>query len=138
MPDMNRFNLSKYRLQSAKEKYDAAIILYNEGKYLDAVNRAYYSIFSSIRSVLALEAIDFKKHSGIISYFRQKYIKTEIFSKELSDVIGAAFLLRNQSDYEDFFIVSNEESKNQCDNAFRFYKEVSDYLIKVWDDKHAE
>ncbi len=132
MPDKNRVDLSKYRLQLAKDKNDAAIILYNEGKYLDAVNRAYYSIFSSIRAVLALEAVDFKKHSGIISYFRQKYIKTEIFEKEFSDVIGAAFLMRNQSDYEDFFIVSKEEAKKQCDNALRFYEEVTGYLKKMW------
>lgn len=128
MLNENRISLAEYRLESAKEKYDVAVLLYNEGKYKDAANRAYYSIFNGLRAVLALEAIDFKKHSGVISYFRQSYIRTGIFDNEFSDIIGSAFLIRNQSDYEDFFVVSKEETKVQCDNALKFINEVSKYL----------
>ena len=37
--------------------------------YRSANNRAYYSIFHAIRSVLALDGFDSKKHSGVISEF---------------------------------------------------------------------
>lgn len=131
MPNENRLALAKYRLESAKEKYDVAVILYNEGKYKDAVNRAYYSIFNGLRAVLAFEAVDFKKHSGVISYFRQNYIRTGLFDNEYSDFIGSAFLIRNQSDYEDFFVVSKEEAKTQCDNALMFYNVVFEYLKSI-------
>ncbi len=124
----NRNTLAMYRLEVAKERLESAYILLDEYKYKDAANRAYYCMFSLIRAILAIEAVDFKKHSAVISYFRQHYIKTGIFSRTYSDVIGAAFLVRNQSDYEDFFIVSKEEAKKQCDNAQKFYNAVNDYL----------
>lgn len=131
MPNHNRKTLAEYRLAAAREKYEVAVILYDNGKYKDAVNRAYYAMFNGLRAVLAIEAVDFKKHSGAISYFRQNYIKTGIFEDELSDIIGAAFLIRNQSDYEDFFIVSNEEAKMQCNNASIFIKAISEYLKRL-------
>lgn len=130
MPNEKRIALAQYRLKSAWERYDAALLLYNDGKFKDATNRAYYSIFSGLRAVLALEAKDFKKHSGAISYFRQNYIKTGVFNDELSDLIGSAFLIRNQSDYEDFFMVSKEDAKVQCDNALKFLKTITEYLEK--------
>lgn len=83
-----------------------------------------------MRAVLALEAIDFKKHSGAISYFRQSYIKTGLLKNEFSEVIGTAFFIRNQSDYEDFFILSKEEAKMQCENALRFYNAVETYITQ--------
>ena len=131
MPNENRISLAKYRLETAREKYNVAVLLYNEGKYKDASNRAYYSMFNGLRALLALEAKDFKKHSGSISYFRQNYIKTGIFSNELSDIIGSAFLIRNQCDYEDFFIVSKEETKVQCNNALKFLNAISEYIFRI-------
>lgn len=44
-----------------------------------------------MRSILALDSVDFSKHAGIISYFRRQYIKTGVFDVELSDIIGEAF-----------------------------------------------
>lgn len=129
MPD-NRKELSRYRLELAIDKLGTAGLLLREDKYKDCVNRSYYSLFHAIRSLFALEGIDFKKHSAVISYFRQKYIKTDVFDKELSVIIGDAFLIRNQSDYEDFFTVSKAQAKEQYSNAIRFVGCIEEYLRK--------
>ncbi len=34
------------------------------------------AIFHAVRALLALDKFDSQKHSGIISYFNQKFIKT--------------------------------------------------------------
>lgn len=81
-----------------------------------------------MRAVLALGGVDYKKHSGVIAHFREKYIKAGIFSKELSSIVGQASLIRNQSDYEDFFLVSAEDSAKQLENATVFYETVHAYL----------
>ncbi|OGO80380.1 MAG: hypothetical protein A2Y21_06030 [Clostridiales bacterium GWC2_40_7] len=130
MLNENRISLARYRLAAAKENYEVTELLLNESKYKDAVNRAYYCIFNSMRAVLALEAVDFKKHSAVISYFRQNYIKTGIFETENSNIIGSAFFIRNQSDYEDFFVVSKEDAAIQCTNAKRFHTAVETFLHK--------
>lgn len=127
MPD-NRKALSEYRLQTAMEKVEAAELLLDDEKYKDAANRAYYAMFHAVRAVLALDGVDFKKHSGVISYFRQQYIASGIFAKELSVMIGNAFLVRNQSDYEDFYVVSKAQATQQYENARAFCDIIKQYL----------
>jgi uncharacterized protein (UPF0332 family) len=81
-----------------------------------------------MRAVLAIDTFDSKKHSGIISMFRQKYIKTGIFAAEFSDVIENAFSIRNKSDYDDFFVISKEEVTQQIANARVFLEAVENYI----------
>ena len=64
-------DLSKYRLDRAREDLATATRNYNAGDYRAANNRAYYAIFHALRSVLALDCFGSKKHSGIISEFRR-------------------------------------------------------------------
>ena len=124
----NRKALSEYRLQTAYEKIESAKLLLDDEKYKDAANRSYYAMFHAVRALFALEGVDFKKHSGVISYFRQKYIATDVFSKEMSVMIGDAFLVRNQSDYEDFYVVSKAQAIEQYENAKAFCDEIARYL----------
>lgn len=63
--------LSKYRLENAKETLEAAKILYESACYKDGNNRAYYTVFHSMRAVLALEGKDYKKHSAVIAEFQR-------------------------------------------------------------------
>jgi uncharacterized protein (UPF0332 family) len=83
-----------------------------------------------MRAVLALEGFDSKRHSGIISAFRQRYIKTSAFSSDLSKIIEKAFVVRNESDYEDFYVVSKAELELQIENAEAFLTAVKAYLQK--------
>ena len=97
-------------------------------RFLDANNRAYYSIFHSMRAVLSLDGVDFGKHSGVISYFREKYVKTGIFASTYSDVIAKASVIRSKSDYEDFYVASKSEAQEQINNAKLFYDAVEKYI----------
>ncbi|MBR1877079.1 MAG: HEPN domain-containing protein [Lachnospiraceae bacterium] len=123
-------NLAKYRVERSEEDYNAAILLFENDDYRAANNRAYYSIFHSLRAVLALDEYDSKKHSGIISEFRKRYVKTGIFSGEISDIIGDAFEIRNFSDYDDMFIASRSQTDEQIKNAKRVMDAVIGYLTK--------
>lgn len=121
--------LSKYRLEKARQLLQSADMLMNMTKdYNSVVNRCYYAIFHSVRSILALERKDFEKHSAVISYFRRMYIKTHIISVDASDILGEAFNSRNESDYKDFFAVSREQAEQQLCNAKRFMEIVEAYL----------
>ena len=77
-----------------------------------------------MRAVLALDEIDMKHLSGIISEFRRLYIKTKIFDTKLSTIISALFDIRTDSDYDDFYVISKEEVKEQLDNAEYFLNEI--------------
>ena len=102
--------------------------MFENKSYKSAINRSYYAIFTAVRSLLAEEEKDFKKHSAVISHFRKNYVKTGIFETKFSDYIGDAFEVRNDCDYEDFYIASREEAETQYLHAVEFYEAVKSYL----------
>ena len=75
-----------------------------------------------------MSGFDSGKHSGIISEFQRVYIKTGLFDKECSIIIKTASEIRNDSDYEDFYITSREEAAEQLANAKIFVGKVEEYL----------
>lgn len=119
------FDLALYRLDRARELINDSKQLFESGSYKSGNNRAYYAIFYAMRAVLALDEVDFKKHSGVIRYFQKKYIKTGVFAKVYSDIIMDSSEIRNASDYDDFYLASREESLEQIEGAEKFYNAVN-------------
>lgn len=104
--DETRKSYVEYRLDTAKENLIAAELLYQNDHLKASANRSYYCIFHTMRAALALEGIDFKHHSGVIAYFQKEFIKSGKLEKPLSKIIQTASLVRNSSDYDDFYLVS--------------------------------
>lgn len=122
--------LALLRLNRAEEQLSYIPGILELGDYKTVANRSYYSVFYAMRAVLALDGVDSKKHSGIISEFRKRYIKTGVFPEELSDIIGELFSVRSGSDYDDFYIVSREKAKLQYEHAAVFVEAVSRFFSK--------
>ena len=131
MLDQTRKDLSTHRLKRAEELINEAETLFDAKGYKGANNRAYYAVFSAMRAVLALDGEDFKRHSGVIQYFQKNYIKTGIIEKKYSDIITRASTIRNASDYDDFYIASKEESRQQIDEAKDLLGAVKRYLSEI-------
>jgi uncharacterized protein (UPF0332 family) len=126
--DDRMIQLSKYRMEQAEQCIKSAQLLAEANDYKGAANRSYYAIFHCMRAVLAIEQVDFAKHSGVSSYFRKTYIKTGILETEYSDIIREAFDYRSDCDYDDFYVISKEEVWSQISNAKKFYDRISKYL----------
>jgi uncharacterized protein (UPF0332 family) len=88
-----------------------------------------------MRATLALLKIDNKKHSGIISAFRQHFIKSGKLRLELSDTITELFIIRNESDYNDFYVIAKEDVSAQLENARQFVIEVEALLIIMMSER---
>lgn len=127
MPD-NRKELMLYRLETAKERLNSARILLENGSYKDSIGRSYYAMFTSVRALLALEGIDYSKHAGVIAYFQKEYIKTGRIDKKYSKYISQAFQIRNNTDYADFFLVSQSDAQEQYEKAIEFYGAIKEFL----------
>ncbi|MFA9464781.1 MAG: HEPN domain-containing protein [Velocimicrobium sp.] len=108
--------LSVYRFEKAKEDLLTSKILLDQQMFKASINRAYYAMFHAMRAVTVLHGFDSSKHSGIIANFNQKYVKEGIFNKEASKIIKGAYMLREKSDYEDFYIASRKETEEQLSN----------------------
>lgn len=120
--------LANHRLEQAKEELEAGYLLYEKNYFKSANNRAYYSIFHSIKAVLALEPIDFKKHKSVLAYFNKNYINKEIFPKNIGRKIMNASNIRDDSDYDDEFIVDSNKTKEQLETAKELATLVEKYL----------
>ncbi len=120
--------LVKYRLEQAKENLEEGVALFNINKFKGANNRFYYSIFHSIKAILAIEQKDFSKHSSVIAYFNKEYINKGIFSKELGRKVSEARFYREKSDYVDFYIITKEECKNQMESAKIILSTLEEYI----------
>jgi len=130
-PSQRGRELAQYRLDKAQSELDDARALFARDSYRGSNNRAYYAIFDGLRALLALEGVDYRKHSGVISHFQARYIKTGALGSELSRIVTSASFIRNASDYEDFFVASKQEAQAQLEGAARLLDAVRDYVSKA-------
>lgn len=132
MPDMTLIDLSKYRLAKAVETLETARRDMNAEDYASANNRAYYCIFHAMRAVMALDGEDYKKHSAVIARFTMNYLKPEILPRDYGKLISNASLIRNRSDYEDFYVCSIEDTQKLVSGAEDFLQCVHEYLYQKY------
>jgi len=121
-------DLSEHRFEQALSCLKQAKLLIAADEYKGTANRSYYAVFHAIRSVLALEGRDFGKHTAVMGHFRKEYIKTKVFDEKLSDILALLFKVRNDCDYDDFYIVVKEDVANQLKSAEYFLGEIRKYL----------
>jgi len=79
--DETTVDFAAYRMEKSKEDLKTARINLQEDMLKGASNRAYYSVFHAMRAVLALEGIDYKKHSAVHSHFTREYLATNIIDR---------------------------------------------------------
>lgn len=138
MPEITNVTLSKYRMEKAADMLSSAKRDMEAKDYASANNRAYYCIFHAMRAVLAMDGEDYKKHSAVISRFTQGYLKTERLSRDYGKLITNASLIRNRSDYEDFYICSVEDTLLLVDGAEKFLDTVKAYLLGLWENDEKQ
>jgi uncharacterized protein (UPF0332 family) len=129
MSDKN-WNLTLYRLSLSKETLENAKLCLDNKFYRDCINRSYYAAFYAIKAVLAIESIDFKRHKDAVGYFNKQYVATDLFPRDVGKSLGRLKTVREASDYDDFFVCSQEEALKQYKAAEYILGEVEVYLKK--------
>ena len=122
--------LLKYRFDRAVETLEVAKELYASGKFRDSNNRSYYAAFYAIKAIYTIRGWDFKKHKTLLANFNKEYVATEIFPREIGRKISTLALIREQSDYNDFYMASKQESQQQVEIAEELITLVREYLNK--------
>ena len=125
-------DLSRYRLERAREDLRTAKDNLDNRSCRASVNRSYYAIFHALRAVTALDGFDSSKHSGIIGYINHHYVKTGVFDRTFSKYVDSAFRLREKADYDDFYVVAMEDAKRQIEHAEAVIAAVEAYVWTRW------
>ena len=115
-------------MEQAAETMQAAKNCFAGKWYRDTLNRSYYAAFYAVKAVLALDGVDFKRHKDAVAYFNQHYVKEKKFEREIGRKLGKLKQLREKSDYDDFYIVSAEDAKEQLESSTEICEAVREYL----------
>lgn len=123
-------SLAKVRMERAKKLLQEAKDLLEKDSYKYANNRAYYAIEKSLNALLATVKMDVSTHNGCLKQFNYQFIHNGdgTFSRGDYQIAATAEHIRNISDYDDFYIASKDETKEQVKNAEYLLKKIDAYL----------
>lgn len=114
--------LAKVRIERAEELVEEAQELLKNERYKSANNRAFYAMEKTMKALLAMKEIDADSHNGCLRQFNIYYIKDQIGGFSAGDYkrIANAQRIRNNSDYDDFYIADKKECQEQVNMAVEF------------------
>ena len=75
-----------------------------------------------------MEGVDFKRHKDVVAYFNQHYVKDGSVSRDIGRKLGRLKQYREEGDYGDFNVVSEEEAKEQMAAAAEIIGAIRNYL----------
>jgi uncharacterized protein (UPF0332 family) len=122
--------LAVARMERSEELLEESKELLDNRKYKSANNRAFYSIEKGMKALLAVKEINADSHNGCLSQFNIHYIKPEIANFHRGDYkeIASVERIRNNSDYDDFYIADKDECENVVKVAETFFGKAKEYL----------
>ena len=137
MPDREFIELSQMQLQRALALLNESAALISLEAYNSAVNRAYYAVFHAMKAIEALDNFDSKRHTGVIQYFQQHYIKTGTFDISFSRMIEQLQTARGDSDYNITVHFSLHATNGYLDDAKVIVAAIEQYLHTRYTDASA-
>lgn len=78
--------------------------------------------------MLSTQSLARSKHSGVISAFRQHFVKPGLTEPEYSDIYGLLMDHRQISDYELELTISDQQAESDLQDAARFVDRVESWL----------
>ena len=125
--------LAKARMDGADELLMESRLLLEKNAYKSSNNRAFYAIEKSIKALLATKEMEMLTHNGGLKQFNYLFIHKGdgTFTSDDYQKIAKAEQIRNASDYDNFYISSKEETREQVELAETFVNKVRKYLMEI-------
>lgn len=125
--------LAKARMDRVDELLMESRLLLEKNAYKSSNNRAFYAIEKSIKALLATKDMEVLTHNGGLKQFNYLFIHKGdgTFISDDYQKIAKAEQIRNASDYDDFYISSKEETREQVELAETFVNKVRKYLMEI-------
>ena len=104
-----------------------------EESYKSANNRAFYVIEKSVKALLATKQVEVTTHNGGLKQFNFIFIYKGdgTFDSEDYQKIAKAEQIRNASDYDDFYVASKEEARQQVQDADYIVSKIEVYFNSI-------
>jgi len=109
LTDEERKSVVQFRMEKAKNTFSEIVLLTNNALWHTAANRLYYACYYAVTALLIQNGIEAKTHHGVINQFGLHFVKTNIFSQQEGGLFQDIFELRQEGDYTDWIIVTEED-----------------------------
>jgi len=114
----------------AEQALNTAQVNLNVGDFRATVNRAYYAIFYAASAMLLTKGLERRKHSGVISAFREHFVKAGLLEMEYSNVYGETLVIREDADYAFEIPIDLDMAETALRQARRFVQRMYEYLVE--------
>ena len=128
LTEEQRRQLIRLRLENADQALADAAVLLDAKSLRGASNRCYYAVFYAASALAIRDNKDFRKHSGLISYFHAEYMNTRRLPLELGQALQKVFKNRTQTDYQDDLTVSLDDVAGCLKDAKQFVAQLKQFL----------
>lgn len=85
-----------------------------------------------MKALLATQEVEVATHNGGLKQFNFLFIfkGDGTFTSEDYQKVARAEQIRNASDYDDFYVASKEETRQQVENAEYLVKKIARYIYR--------
>lgn len=124
-------SLSDIRYEKAAEFLEDARANLKESRIKTSVNRSYYAVLNSIRSLLVLEGTNPETHSGAITTLSLRFIKTGLLPKEIIKDVKILLSRKTDVDYGDFETTDSADAEDSLKKAEHVIEKINTVRKKL-------
>lgn len=128
LSDEERNILVQLELKKAHEAYEDIEILKQSGRWNGAANRLYYSVFHAVNALFISDGLQAGRHKGSHALFSMHYIKTGLLPIDFGRFYNNLQTLREKSDYNCYFDVSEQDVSEGITIASDFIKAIEQLI----------
>lgn len=104
--------------------------LTEKGYWNTLANRLYYALFHAVSALLINDSREVGSHRGAAIRFHQYYIRTGVFTEDEGSFYSQMETLREKSDYNCFFKVSEADVKSRIEPTRQLIEKIKRYIAE--------
>jgi len=115
-------------LEKADKTFMQVDVLRREGYWDTMANHLYYALFHAVSALLISDQREVGSHKGAAIRFHQYYVKSGVFTEEEGSFYSQMETLREKSDYNCFFNITETDIISKIAPASSFIEKVKQYI----------
>ena len=124
----DRKSIVNHRLQKSKVTLEEAKGNIRMGYWHSAANRLYYACYYAVTALLIKNGYLAHTHHGVFTLLGKHFVLEGIISIEQNKLYGTLLELRQNSDYSDWVMITEENVKPFVEPAEKFIVEIENLL----------
>ena len=130
LKEEDRQNMVSLELEKADSTFAEHEGLTEKGYWNTLANRLYYALFHAVSALLINDSREVGSHRGAAIRFHQYYIRTGVFTEDEGSFYSQMETLREKSDYNCFFKVSEADVKSRIEPTRQLIEKIKRYIAE--------